>query len=114
MPDTLILAITPRFNDDLCSSDWDDVISCGNPEIAFNKFISKFDYLYDKNIPPIRHIHKSPNSRKTKSPWITKSLLKAIQRKNKLYCYYLSHPTIPNKTKYTKYKNILTTLLHSS
>ena len=39
------------------------------------------------------------------SPWITKGLLKSINKKNKLYKYYLQSPTSEKLQKFKTYKN---------
>ncbi len=76
--------------------------------------MDNFNYLYDNNIPLVRHNHKAKTRHTSKTPWITHSLLKSVSKKNKLCRQYLANPTIAQKNKYTKYKNILTNLLRSS
>ena len=46
--------------------------------------------------------------------WITGGLIKSIKHKNKLYKNYLNNPNETNKTKYCKYKNILTKCLRKA
>ena len=48
------------------------------------------------------------------SPWITKGLLKSINKKNKLYKYYLQSPTSEKLRKFKTYKNKLNMLIHKS
>ena len=103
-----------KFNEDLFASNWADVFCCNDPEESFNVFINKFNYLYDKDIPPKSHNHKPSRKHSPNLPWITCSLLRSINKKNKLYRQYMSNPTIPHKNKYTKYKNTLTSLLRTS
>ena len=45
------------------------------------------------------------------SPWITKGLLKCIDKKNTLYKYYLKSPTNVNLQKFKTYKNKFTKLI---
>ena len=45
-------------------------------------------------------------------PWISKSLLRSINRKNHLYYKYKMKRTEQSKMKYTSYKNTLTKVLH--
>ena len=42
-----------------------------------------------------------------KSPWITRSIIKSVRKKNKLYKKFLCHPTTNNEHKYKQYKNKL-------
>ena len=48
------------------------------------------------------------------SPWVTKGLLKSINKKNKLYKQYLRHPSQVNLNKFKTFKNKLTMLLRKS
>ena len=36
---------------DLSTIDWDRLLSSVNPSLAYDKFISKLEYLLDKNMP---------------------------------------------------------------
>ena len=49
-----------------------------------------------------------PKARKLipKSPWVTPSLCKSINHKNKLYRRYVANPTDSSRYKYVRYKNI--------
>ena len=47
------------------------------------------------------------------SPWITKGLLKSINKKNKLYKYYLQSPTSEKLQKFKTYKNKLNMHAHT-
>ena len=42
-----------------------------------------------------------------KSPCITRSIIKSVRKKNKLYKKFLCHPTTNNEQKYKQYKNKL-------
>ena len=68
--------------------------------------------LYDECIP----MKKCKTNRKKDpmSPWITKDLLKSINKKNTLYKQYLKSPTNGNLQKLKTYKNKLTVLIRKS
>ena len=44
---------------------------------------------------------------KTKSPWMTRCILKSVRNENKLYKAFLNSPDDRKRQKYTKYKNRL-------
>ena len=46
-----------------------------------------------------------------RKPWLTKNLLRSINKKNKLYKQYLRHRSNEKLLKYKTYKNKLTNLL---
>jgi hypothetical protein len=72
-----------------------------------------FSHLYEKNIPLIKLNHCNRKSQ-PRSKWITSSLLKSINYKNKLYRKFLRSPSEANRLIFTKYKNSLTTILRSA
>ena len=49
-----------------------------------------------------------------RKPWISVALLKSIKTKDKLYKRFITKPTEENKLKYTKYRNILNSLLRAA
>ena len=56
----------------------------------------------------------NPNrKRQPRNPWVSKSLLRSINRKHNLYYKYRENPTDALRAKYIKYKITLTTLLRS-
>ena len=64
--------------------------------------------LYDKNCPFKKVRLKS---KANVPPWLSKSLLKAYRKKNKLYKFYIKNKNEVNERKYKCYKNRLTTIL---
>ena len=101
-----------KLCDDLHSFDWSNVFDLNNPDLVFNNFMDNFNKACDKNIPFAKIKHRSKT--KPNVPWINKTLLKSINKKNKLYCQYLAHPTDHCKMIYTRYKNTLISLLRLS
>ena len=72
---------------------------------ANDKYIGLFDTCF-----PFKTIKgKALNS--FRKPWLTKSLLRSINKKNKLYKQYLRHRSNEKLLKYKTYKNKLTDLL---
>ena len=99
-----------RFKESLTQTDWTDIYNSRDPNISFEKFMDIFLTKFNESVPFQRS--KSRKSKKIpKSPWITKNLLRSINRKNNLYYKYKVNPTEHTKRKYTNYKNVLTSLL---
>ena len=74
-----------KLNLSLQKVDWTDIYSCSNINIAFNHFIKIFTKFYNICCP----LKKIKNKRYINNkPWITKSLLKCIHKKNKLQKNY--------------------------
>ena len=73
-----------KLKEALIATDWSDVLLDQNVDSSFDNFFRKFILLYDENIPICKR--DSGNHRKIpRMPWITRSLLKSINKKNKLY-----------------------------
>ena len=66
------------FNLDLAQEQWHDVIQEKNVNKAYDNFIKKLLYYYDKNIPLAR---QNPHT-KVNNPWITKGILNSIRKRN--------------------------------
>ena len=91
---------------------WHELLDNINVNDDYDKFIATFNTLYDECIP----MKKCKTNRKKDpmSPWITKGLLKSINKKNTLYKQYLKSPTNGNLQKFKTYKNKLTVLIRKS
>ena len=90
--------------------DWSSVYNSEDPDNAFDNFIDRLTALFNEKIPIIKK--KINNNKKIpRSPWITNSILRSINKKNNLYLKYKAKPSDQNRMKYTNYKNTLTTLL---
>ena len=79
--------------------------------MILTKFVETFEIIYDVCI--LLQICKVNKKKVPLSPWITKGLLKNIN-KNKLYKAYLRNPTNGNLQKIKTYKNKLDMLLRKS
>ena len=95
---------------DLATADWSTVINSSNVDDAYNSFINKLTSSLDTHIPLTTN-RRSNYKKIPIHPWITKSLLRSINRKNNLYYKYITKPNNTSRSKYTSYKNTLTSLL---
>ena len=109
----MVRKITPekiiRLKDKLKLLDWSEVLVTNDTNTSYNNFMNILNNSINECIPYVQL--KSDNKRKPRNPWVTKSLLKSINRKNRLYYKYRSNPNDKIREKYVKYKNTLTTLL---
>ena len=72
-----------RFRQSLISTDWSEIYNCQNVNDCYNRFLEIFDDLYNLYIPiciPLRSNYKKV----PRLPWVTKSLLKCINRKKQI------------------------------
>ena len=98
------------LNQDLVNEEWQDVYIEKNVDKAYENFINKLTYYYNKNIPLIQTKQK----RNTKNPWITPGILKSMKTRNKLYKTYIRKSTEENHKKYKQYRNKLTDIIRNS
>ena len=101
-----------NLKQELYSLDWASIFNEHDTNIAFLNFMDILNTNLDKHIP----WKQKTKSRKVtpKSPWITVSLCKSINHKNKLYHKFRSNPSDSNRTNYVRYKNVLTSVLRNS
>ena len=101
-----------KLKQKLSDVNWQEKLDNNDMNIDYDKFIETFDVLYDECIP----LKKCTSNRKKEplSPWISKGLLKSINKKNKLYKYYRQSPTSENLQKFKTYKNKLNMLIRKS
>ena len=83
----------------LSEVNWDDILHGFDVNQDYNKFIVKFNELFDQCLP-LRKCNVN-RLKVPQSPWITKGMLKSIQNKNKLYKQYLQ---CPNDNRAIKFK----------
>ena len=101
-----------RFRNRLSKVNWNEILDGDEVNSDYNKFLNKFNELYDECIP----VKKCKLNRKKhpKSPWITKGLLKSINTKNKLYKQYILRPTDDKLTKFKSFRNKLNFIIRKS
>ena len=101
-----------EFRHKLENTNWDfsdQANNANDPNTAYNIFIDKYTGLFDACFPFKTIKGKALNS--FRKPWLTKSLLRSSNKKNKLYKQYLRHRSDEKLLKYKTYKNKLTDLL---
>ena len=96
------------FQRDLLIVDWNEVFSSSNIDEAYDLFLNKFKITYESNFKP-QKINKKKRPRK---PWITPSLIKCINKKNRLYKIFCQKRNVSSECKYKKYRNKLNSILH--
>ena len=101
-----------KFKKRLSEVKWQEILDNNDANDDYNTFIEQFNKVYDECIP----LKKCTINRKKHpmSPWITKGLLKSINKKNKLYKQYIHSPTNGNLQKLKTYKNKLNILIRKS
>ena len=72
----------------------------------FNTFTANLIQLYNSNCPSI----KVKEHTKQNKPWLYSSLIKCINKTNKMYKKIIKHRTTEKCNYYKKYTNILTSV----
>jgi len=99
------------LNKDLVEEKWLDVYEESDVDKAYDKFMNKLNYYYDKNIPLVQI---KPGKHQIRNPWITRGILNSINTRNKLYKSYLCKPNKQNQDTYKKFRNTLTNIIRNS
>ena len=84
-----------NFNNQLNDTIWEDLSGFNDPEAAYDSFLKKFKDIYNSSFPlkKVKTIKLN-----LKKPWVSKGLLKSINRKNNLYKkYLLNNPCTENE-----------------
>lgn len=98
-----------RFRTCLSEINWSVLLSDQDPNVAYNKFHSKYSSLYEECFPWKKRCQKQKNI--LFSPWITSSLLVSIKKRKKLYKRMLNSPNHARQSQYKIYSNKLNTLI---
>ena len=106
--------ITPnklaKLKDSLSEVDWSEVYNTLDTNASYDIFMRILTSHLDMHIPVVKN--KSCNYKKIpRLPWVSKSLLRSINRKNKLYYADRIECSEQSHRKYTSYKNVLTQIL---
>ena len=70
-----------RFKGDLGATDWSNVLNESDVEKAYDKFLEVLISLYENNFPLLNKKQKG-RRKSPQMPWVSKSLLKCINKKN--------------------------------
>ena len=101
-----------NLKENMATYKWNDLFKLNdNANSAYDKFIKVFTNMLDK-CTPLKRKRKSRN--KSSLPWITKDLIKMINKKNRLYKKYMNKRTNLNKTKYKTLNNKVNKLLRTA
>ena len=98
-----------KFNENLSNTNWSLFIKEDDPNEAYNDFISEFSRIYEICFP--LKVIKGKQMNKFYSPWLSRGLLKSINKKNRLYKKLVQSPTTSCELKYKAYKNKLNHLI---
>ena len=100
------------FKAELQISNWDDVTGHSDPNSAYETILNKYSASYIRCFP-LNKV-KARNGCLNK-PWLSKRLLKSINRKNILYKRYLCNRSSDRENQYKKYyRNKLTCSLRAA
>ena len=99
------------FQAELQTVNWDDVAGHSVPNPAYEIFWNKYIASYNKCVP-LKKV-KARNGHLNK-PWLSKGLLKSINRKNILCKRYLCNPSSDRENQYKKCRNKLTCSLRAA
>ena len=102
-----------KLKEKLNSLNWSEVFDAENVDLSYRAFIDTLLLHYNTTIP-LQKPTRSNYRKIPRSPWINKTLLKCINRKNTLFHKYKHNPTPGNKLKYARYRNILTNSLRTA
>ncbi len=93
-----------KFAYKLRVADWTSLYALSDVNQAFNYFLRKLKRIYNRCFP-----FENAKNRVTKSPWLTKGLLKSIRHKNSLFLQAKINPNLNQE--YKTYRNKLTNLI---
>ena len=85
------------------------ILNTSDINLSYENFMKTINSEIDNHIPLCNIKNKYKQT--PRLPWITKSLLRPINRNNYLFYKYRSYPTDKSRQKYVSYKNTPTKLL---
>ena len=98
-----------KFNENLSNAKWSLFRHMEDPNEAYNDFIEGYSRIYNTCFP--LKVLKGKQVNKFFSPWLSRGLLKSVNKKNRLYKKFVTSSSTSSETKYKAYKNKLTHLI---
>lgn len=96
-----------EFRNQISLTDWSDVIREQEPDHAYNSFHEKLTRVYKKCFP----YKELKPARRAKKPWVTKSCIKEIKRKNKLFELFLKNKNEDTLKRFKDQRNKVNSML---
>lgn len=97
---------------DLKMVDWSGVYSSNTIDEAYDNMVKLVKSSVDKHCPIKKVIQNSNNN--ASKPWLTKGIIKACRRKNRLYYRFVNNRTQENECRYKRYKAVLSNVIAGS
>ena len=74
-----------QFESKFCNIDWKSILEINKNDFSFSKFFETFNNVLQKHAPikKLSNFKTNKNKKTMKKPWITKGILKSIEKKNK-------------------------------
>lgn len=98
------------FRNDILNHNWNEVISKTDADSMYNALISDVVRIYKTHFPYVT----APKLKKSRKPWITKSLLRQIKVKNQLYSDFIRTKDPDKLRVFKQYRNKLNSLLRTA
>ena len=99
------------FKSALDAYDWDTLFIFSSVNDAYDYFMNSFTEMYESYFPKRKVLVDSKNDLK---PWLSKGLINAYTKKNKLYKDFIRTRSKLSEDKYKRYENKLTSILRYS
>lgn len=98
-----------EFQKELLQTDWGAVYEQSDPDEAYSVFLTLFKSCYNKCFK-----NKQVHSKKSRKPWITKSMLKLIKQKDALYRKFLQTRELDDLLTFKRFRNKVTAVLRQA
>jgi hypothetical protein len=99
------------FKNNMANINWNQVIESQSCEDAYNTFHTICSNIYESAFP-LKNIKKFKQN--PTKPWITRGVIAACHKKNKLYLNFIKYPTKYNDSQFKKYRNRLNQIIRTA